>query len=479
VTTADRPRVTVYIPCRNYGAFLAQAIESVVGQSYTYWELIVIDDGSADETGEVAERYAARHPERVRVVRHTTAQGLPACANRALEEARGDYIIRLDADDFFDESALLVLVNCLDRHPEVGLVYPNYTYVDERGTPLGVENRKKIGTEAKLLDLPAHGACTLIRKRILKSVGGYDERYDAQDGHELWLKVLHRYEVANVSTPLFFYRQHGKSVSREEARLLSARQRIKEGLASRAGGRGPRMVAVVPAKNTLDNFPGIVLEEFAGRPLIDYTLDAARESGRFETIVVTTDDPKVIEYCAEFPDVLATMRPLDLSLPHVHLSQVLHDAVRRLEQEHAIYPDILVLLNLHCPLREARHIGEAIDTLVLYNADNVISVFECDDVHFTHGENGLQPLNKGMLQRVRLEREVLYVDNGAINAVWRDVISETSIYGTRIGHVLMPAEASYRVKSTLNAWIIEHLIGHQRTAAASVPPGDGAGGARR
>lgn len=462
IAPGDRPRVTVYIPCHRYGVFLAQAIDSVAGQSYADWELIVIDDGSTDETREVAERYAGRHPERIRVVCHPTTQGLAACANRALDEARGDYVIRLDADDFFDESALLVLVDWLDRHPDVGLVYPNYTYVDERGTPLGVENRKKIGTEAKLLDLPAHGACTMIRKRILKSVGGYNESYNAQDGHELWLKVLHRYQVANISTPLFFYRQHGKSVSRDEARLLSARQRIKEGLASRDGGRGPRIVAVVPAKNTLTNFPGIVLTPVAGRPLIDYTLDAARDSGRFERIIVTTDDPEVIEYCARFPDVLAVMRPVDLALPHVHLSQILDDAVRRLEIEHKIYPDVIVLLNLHCPLRRPEHIGEAIDTLILYNPDNVISVFECDDVHFTHGEHGLQPLNTGMLQRVRLEREVLYVDNGAINAVWRDVITETSIYGQKIGHIVMPVEASYRIKSALNAWVIEHLLGQDR-----------------
>lgn len=462
-----RPKVTVYIPCRDYGRFLAQAIDSVLEQSYPDWELIVIDDGSADDTPAIADGYAERHPDKIRVFRNPRAQGLQACANQALEAARGDYIIRLDADDFFDESALLVLVTFLDRHEDVGLVYPNYTYVDERGIPLGVEKRKKVGTEAKLLDLPAHGACTMIRKRILKSVGGYDERYDAQDGHEVWLKILHRSQVANVSTSLFFYRQHGRSVSRDERRLLAARRRIKQGLAAKEGGVNPRVVAVIPAKNTLENFPGIVLEKFAGRPLIDYTLDAALETGRFERILVTTDDTRVIDHCQGSPDVVAAMRPVDLTLPHVHLSQVFHDAVQRLEQEHGVYADILVLLNLHCPLRRPEHIAEAIDTLILYNPDNVISVYECDDLHFTHGEHGLQALNTGMLQRVRLEREVLYVDNGAINALWRDVVTETSFIGTRIGHVLMPAEESIRIKSALNVWVIEHLLGRERETPAT------------
>ena len=256
----SRPRVSVYIPCHHYGRFLDGAIRSVFDQTYRDWELIVIDDGSTDETQGVAQDWAVRHPDRVRVLRNPASRGLQACANMAIEAAIGDYVIRLDPDDFFDESALLVLATYLEEHPEVGLVYPNYTYVDEHGTYLGVEYRKKIGSEAKLLDLPSHGACTMVRKRLLKSVGGYDERYDAQDGHELWLKVLHRSQVANVSTPLFFYRQHSGSISRDEGRLLSARRQIKKGLASRQGGGvSPRAVAIIPAKNTYRYFPNLVL----------------------------------------------------------------------------------------------------------------------------------------------------------------------------------------------------------------------------
>jgi glycosyltransferase involved in cell wall biosynthesis/CMP-N-acetylneuraminic acid synthetase len=456
----SRPKVSVYIPCHDYGRYLDSAIRSVFEQTYKDWELVVIDDGSSDETGAVAREWATRHPERVRLLHNAAPRGLQACANMAIEVARGDYVIRLDADDFFDESALHVLAGYLDEHPDVGLVYPNYTYVDDHGTYLGVEYRKKIGKEVKLLDLPSHGACTMVRKRILKSVGGYNETYAAQDGHELWLKVLHRSQVANVSTPLFFYRQHSGSISRDEGRLLSARREIKKGLAGRHGGAvAPRAVAIIPAKNTYPDFPNLVLEKFAGRALIDYTIEAAQECALFDRIFVTTDDVKVLEHCRTFEGVLAALRPLDLTLPHVRLGTVFSDAVQRLEDEHGVHGDILVALSVHSPLRRPEHIKEAVNTLILHGTvDNVISVYEDADLHFTHGEHGLEALNKGMLQRVRLEREALYVDNGAINAMWRDVVTPTSFYGRTIGHVLMPMAESFQIRSEFTAWLVERIL---------------------
>jgi len=458
-----KPKVTIYILCHNYGRFLTQAIESVLEQSYKDWELIVIDDGSGDETAAIAERYIALHPEQIHFFQNTPARGLQACANLALEMARGEYIMRLDADDFLDESALLVLATYLDRYPDVGLVYPNYIYIDEQGKFLGIENRKKIGREAKLLDLPAHGACTMVRKRILKSIGGYNENHDCQDGYELWLKVLHRYPVANISTPLFFYRQHTDSVSRDEHRILSTRRQIKRDLVEEKGGNvKPRVVAIVPAKNTYENMPNIVLNELAGRPLIDYTLDVARKVEIVETVLVTTDDQVVVDYCEKFPGVLVHIRPMELSRKQTFLAQVIQDAVMRLEQEYKIYPDILVILSVHSPLRRPEHIRNAIDTLLLYNTDSVISVYEDYDLHFGHGENGLEPLNKGMLQRLRLEREALYVDNGAIKALWRDVITETNIYGRKVGHVVMSLKESFQIKSLFDAWVIEQIINHDR-----------------
>jgi glycosyltransferase involved in cell wall biosynthesis len=382
-----RPKVTVYIPCHNYGRFLSAAIDSVISQIFQDWELIIINDGSSDNTEKIASDYVKNFQKRITYYFNSQPKGLRACANKVIESARGEYIMRLDADDFLDESALLVMTTYLDYHPDVALVYPNYSYVDEKGKILYVENRKKIGTEVKVLNLPAHGACTMVRKRVLKSIGGYDEKYDAQDGYELWLKVIDQHQVGNVSTPLFYYRQHHQSMTQDENRVLSARQKIKRDLVAKRGGSiKPRIVAIVPAKNTYQQVPNIAFKKFRGKPLIDFTLDSAIESNLFEKIFVTTDDKKVVDYCSKKESVIAALRDPELSHPNATPSQILFDAVNRLEQDFSIYPDILVLLSVNSPLHRPDFIRTAIDTLLLYSTDSVISVYEDNNLHFIHGD---------------------------------------------------------------------------------------------
>ena len=465
------PKVTVYIPCHHYGRFLRQAVESVFRQTREDWELVLIDDGSCDGTAPMIAEFESRHPARIRVIRHPEPRGLRGCANAALQIARGEYILRLDADDYLDENALLVMACALDRNPGAALVYPNYTYVDEGGNTLGVEHRKRIGQEARLLDLPAHGAGSMIRTAVLRGLGGYDERYDAQDGYELWLKLLHRHGIINVPTPLFFYRQHPASRSNDEAHLLRTRQRIKEQIANgRGGAEGFRRVAIVPAKNTYPHLPDIVLREVAGVPLIHHTLEAALQTGLFEQILVTTDDPRVVKHCRAIPGVAAMLRSLALSGNRTLESQVVLEAVQHLERENGLRPDLLAVLSVHTPLRRSEHIREAVDTLVLYHTDSVLSVYEDWGLHFVHGKDGLTPLNPAMHRQIRLEREGLYESNGAIRVLWRDILTEQDLAGRRVGHIVMRREDSLQIKTLFDLQLIEHLLRQRTETPEKVAP---------
>jgi len=454
-----KPGITVYITCYNYGHYLSQAIESVLAQTRTDWELIIINDCSKDDTDRVAGRYLAAYPDRIRVFCNDRARGLLASANRALREARGHYVMRLDADDYLDENALLVMAHYLDQHPDVALVYPNYIYIDRSGNILGVEQRKRVGTETKLLDLPAHGAGTMVRNRVLKSVGGYDETYDRQDSYELWMKVVNRFKVANVPTPLFYYRKHEDSLTRDETKLLETRARIKRAHVERNGGPVyPRVAAVIGAKNTYTHLQNIVMTEMLGRPLIDYTVDAAFGVAGLETVVVTTDDQAVVEYCRkQYPEVQARMRPSDLSDERVTESLVVNETVDFLESSDN-YPDIIVSLNLDCPLRKAEHIQKAIDTLLLYNADSVISVYEDTDLYYVHTNHGLEPLNPARHRKIRVEREALYVGNGAVRALWRDILSKDDIAGRSVGHIVMSYMDSFSIKKAEDIQLIEYIM---------------------
>lgn len=440
-------KVTVYITSHNYGRFLSEAVESVLRQTLRDWELIIMDDGSRDQSVAIAREYQGRHSDRIRLVSTEEPRGLRACANEAIEMARGRYIMRLDADDYLDENALLVLSHHLDSHPDVALVFPNWTYVAEDGAFLGVERRRILGREVQVLDLPAHGACTMVRRRIIRSVGGYDLSHDSQDGHELWLKIINRHAVANVETPLFYYRQHGSSMSRNEERLLAARRKIKRSEVARTEGSvAPNVVAIVPARNLAKGMEGIALAPLSGKPLIDHTIDVALEESCFNTVFVSTDDPRVVEHCSGRGNVIAEVREIALSDPRAKLAGVVAAAVRSLEEGHGISPDIVVLLSIHSPLRRAVHIREAIDTLLLYGVDNVIATHEDYDLHFRHGEHGMEPLNPGAVNQLRFEREALYVDNGAVHALWREFIDGEDLFRGRVGHIVMTKFESFQIK---------------------------------
>lgn len=465
-----KPKVSVYIPCNNYGNYISQAIDSVIGQSLPNWELIIIDDGSKDDTATIAASYLQKYHQKMRIIKHEKPLGLQKSANEALESAHGEYIMRLDADDYLDESALFVLSDYLDRHPEVALVYPNFIYVDEYGNYLGIENRKRIGSESEVLDLPAHGACTLMRKRILKTLGGYDEAFDRQDGYELWLKVVNNYPVANVTTPLFFYRQHGGSLTQDEDKLLAARAKIKQTQMEQRpkGPLKPRTLGVILAKNTYDHLPNIVLTQLAGKPLIDYTIEAARKA-ELDEIIVTTDDPSVVDYCAsEHPEIIAVLRPDDLVASRVRESALVEHAVGIVEQGD-FYPDIVVALSIHAPLRRSEHIKEAIDTLSLYNVDSVVSVYEDRDLHYVHGKYGLEKINPAMHRRIRVEREGLYVDNGSVRVVWRDILNADDMFGKKLGHFVMSKRESFQIKHAQDVWQIEQIIEQQNQHGRLLP----------
>lgn len=460
-TQIPRPKVTVYVPCRQYAHYLDECLRSLARQTLRDWEAILIDDASTDGSVELMEAFRARFPDRVRVLRNAQPQGLRANANAALELARGEYVMRLDADDYLDENALLVLAARLDSEPDVGLVYPNWTWIDESGGYIGQERRKRLWDETHVPDLPAHGACTMVRRRVLKAIGGYDTDLPAQDGHELWLKTLYRHGVASVETPLFFYRQHAGSLSDNQARLLDSRRQVKRRAA--AAGRGPvapRIAVVVPVKNTYEQAPDLALAPLAGKPLLDYTLDSVAADPGYACVLVATDDPAVVAHCQRRGDVQVHLRARGLSDPQVPLAQVVANAVGHLEGQ-GVFPDIVVVLSAHTPLRRAEHIQEAIDTLLVYPVDQVVSTWENLDLQYRHGANGMQAVNAGSIHQARFEREALYSCNGAIRAMWRETVSPEGFNDGRVGHIVMTRTESLIAKKPEERRWLEAVLAEQ------------------
>lgn len=454
----SRPRVTVYVCSHNYGRYLEACLGSLFRQSFRDWELILIDDASVDDTGAEAARLTAGQGSRVRCLRNDTPQGLRRNANRAVELARGEYVMRLDADDWLDESALLVLVDYLDRHPDAAAVFPNWYWVDEQGTLLGVEQRRLIHGEQAFLELPFHGACTLVRRQALVAVGGYDPQHESLDGHELWLKLKSRYPIGQVSTPLFFYRQHADSLSRDPERQIRSRRAIKRAELERQPGALPcRAAAVLLAKNGYAE-PWLNADfRIGGRTLLAHAADGALAAPSLGSIWVSTDDP-ALDRDGLDPSIGLLLRGAEARPRSAGLRAVYVDAWQQLCARLDPAPDVVVFLSVHTPLRTARSIDEAVDSLRLFPFDEVLSVRETHELHLRYGRQGLEALNASQTAGVQAERETLYTWTGAVHALWREALLPGRLLRGRVGHVTCTRLESLRMKHPEERWLIEREL---------------------
>ncbi len=217
--------VSLVITVYNREQYLGAAIESVLAQTYSDFELIVWDDGSTDRSLEIAQEYACRD-RRVRVVAAPHAGRVPAL-QAAIAKTTGIYLGWVDSDDLLDPKALEETVAILNAHQSVGMVYTDYLDMDESGQMLGYGYRCQIpySRERLLLDFMTFHF-RLIRRSVFDRVGGIDDSLDYVEDYDLCLRLSEVTEVRHIRKPLYYYRHHEGSASQQ--------WRIEQVLRSRA-----------------------------------------------------------------------------------------------------------------------------------------------------------------------------------------------------------------------------------------------------
>lgn len=449
------PKVTVYIPSHNYGRFLDQAVQSVIRQTMDDWELIVIDDGSTDNSLHILDRYRT-HP-KIRIVEQSN-KGLNVTNNIALRLSTGEYLMRLDADDYLDENILLVLAKVLETKPEVALAYPDYYLIDDEGSVLELVRRKKIGEEVELLDLPAHGACTMVRKKVLLELGGYSEEFTRQDGYELWIRFIERYNPYNVNVPLFYYRQHERNLTRDQMKLLEARRQIKRKFVAESPKQLPKVLAVVPVVASPFSPFSNPFAKLAGRFLIDYTLDAVANSTLVDRVVISSDSKEVLTHVSRNSKYIPLPRPRELTKLTSPVEKTTLHVLDELSRSGGYEPDAVCICYVNHPFRRAEHIDKAIDTMTIFKVDTVIAIQEELSFCYHHGRHGLVPINGSLNRNLRLEREAIYKENGAIYLTRTEVVRGGRILGERIGHITMLPEESVSLKTEFDFWLAGKIL---------------------
>ena len=442
--------VTIYIPCRNYGKYLNQSIESVINQLYSNWELFLVDENSSDNTLDIFNSFKVKYPDKITVIKNPKPRGLQKIANSILKLSSGKYMIRLDADDWLDESALLILLSKIQSDDSLGLVFGNFYYTDSNGKIIGVERRTNLSKESILNQLPPHGAGTLFKIRSLKSVGGYFEDVNAQDGWDLWYKLYLRIGIRSVETPVFYYRQHQSSLSLDNNRLLKARDQIFEKIASNLkGDYKSSVLGVIPIKENYPNFKNVPYKVIDGKSLLELTLINASKS--IENIIVSSESQKVLNFALELekagkvPKHYRYLRTKEKDHTFIPISDIMKSAVCFFEKKTNLNIDILIYLSLHSINRKPHHINKAVHVLHSSQSDSVVSVQEVRDPLFRLGKNGLDLINPGRFKNLSFDNERLFKFNGSLIVFWRDLINTDIIFGKKVSFIEMSSKDSLQI----------------------------------
>ena len=215
------PAISVIIPAYNQAMYVSEAIRSVLGQTYPDFELIVVDDGSTDETSQIL---AGFQDPRIRVIRQSNA-GLSSARNTGLRESIAPLVTFLDADDYFLPDKLEVLSRYLENNLEIGLIVGKAIYIDHTGRTL-----VEAGKPSTLLNLPEllfeNPICVsgiLLRRNWLERVGVFDESLRACEDWDLWLRLLiEGCKMAWVENLVVAYRIHPGQMTRQSDRMQIA-----------------------------------------------------------------------------------------------------------------------------------------------------------------------------------------------------------------------------------------------------------------
>jgi hypothetical protein len=225
--TATAPRVSVLMSVHNGARYLRDAVDSLLAQTFTSFELLVVDDASSDDTAAILASYSDR---RLRVITNESNIGLTKSLNKALRESRGELIARQDGDDRSRPERLRKQVEFLDRHREVVLIGTGARTIDPSGalvrarmhhraqTPLGVRWQLLFGNPF------THSSVMFRRAVVLDQLGGYDETYYYNQDFELWSRVIAGHDACNLAEELVDYRMHSESIAgRREAEVIESR----------------------------------------------------------------------------------------------------------------------------------------------------------------------------------------------------------------------------------------------------------------
>jgi glycosyltransferase involved in cell wall biosynthesis len=222
-TVPENTLVSVIVPCYNGARFLEEALRSALSQSYPEVEIIVVDDGSTDNSPEIAQRFPVRY------IRQEN-RGLTESRNRGVRESRGSYIVFLDADDRLKPEAIEAGFRMLERRPECAMAVGDHTFIASDGNHIAGSQKKCLSAHHYEALLKSNFiemiSSVLFRRRFYCEVGGFDTKLRVAEDYELYMRIARSYPICCHPAVVAEYRIHDTNASRNSELMLTMTLRV-------------------------------------------------------------------------------------------------------------------------------------------------------------------------------------------------------------------------------------------------------------
>ncbi|WPU91638.1 glycosyltransferase family A protein [Mucilaginibacter sabulilitoris] len=223
----DKALVSIIMPAYNAEQFIFESIESVIRQTYAYWELIVVDDGSTDHTAGIIQQFAAIDARIIYLYQENAKQG--KARNHGISKSRGDYVAFLDADDKWEKSKLSMQMGILSAHHQLDLIFSQGYFLQDSDVRNFDVNVQETWDCNSVKDFLYHNQIpilsVIVKRSALLKVGGFTEQPAIQniEDYHLWIKLLLAGSIfRSVAHRLFYYRIHPQqsTFGNTDSRLL-------------------------------------------------------------------------------------------------------------------------------------------------------------------------------------------------------------------------------------------------------------------
>ncbi len=447
----NKDLITVYITNYNYGRYIDKCIQSILKQTYKNIELIIIDDGSSDNSKENLKKY--EKIKKIKII-YQKNKGLNITNNIAIKVSTGRYIIRVDADDWLREDAISSLYKEISKDKKIAIVFSNYYEVNTNGE-IQNEYKRYNFDKVKILDKPAHGACSLIDKKKLLTVGGYNENLNCQDGYDIWFKFISKYKFKHVNKSLFFYRQHSESLSTNKKKILKARSKIYKSITQNQ--KEFNCIAVIAVRGPKYDPNSNVFRKLKNKYLIDWTLQQIIKSS-VKKIVIATPDIKVVNYVKRkyISKKIVTFKRSDTTAAfNTPIDKIILETYKKYRLQNKKF-DCLMSVSIEAPFRNYYDYDSMINVMKIFKTDAVVAVKQETDNFYKHFGSGLKILNDD--KKLKLERNEIYRQVGKFYLLGKKLLqSNKTLPEGNIGHIVLDNDSALSLDSR-DDWIKAKMV---------------------